>query len=133
MSWEQGRAVIEQLLREGSLQRVTASREHAERLVAQARRHLLSAQTIADSDPDGAYAALYDAARKALTAVLANQGLRPTTQGGHRAVYDAVRAQLDPPLGGRLRPFDRMRRQRHDVEYHRSMRRSSRARTSSTM
>lgn len=26
-------------------------------------------------------------------------------------------AQLDPPLGAQLRPFDRMRRRRHEVEY----------------
>jgi hypothetical protein len=60
---------------------------------------------------------VYDAARKALTAMLENQGLRPTTRGGHLAVYEAARAQLDPPMGQMLRPFDRMRRQRHDVEY----------------
>jgi hypothetical protein len=29
----------------------------------------------------------------------------------------AVRAQLDPPLGQTLLPFDRMRRTRHEVEY----------------
>jgi hypothetical protein len=28
-----------------------------------------------------------------------------------------VKAQLDPPMGQQLRPFDRMRRQRHDAEY----------------
>jgi len=65
----------------------------------------------------GAYALLYDAARKALTAILENQGLRPTSRGGHLAVYHAVRAQLDPPMGRTLLPFDRMRRRRHDVEY----------------
>jgi hypothetical protein len=54
---------------------------------------------------------------QALTAVLENQGLRPTTRGGHLAVYEAIRAQLDPPLGQTLRPFDRIRRRRHDVEY----------------
>lgn len=59
---------------------------------------------------------LYDAARKALTAILENQGLRPTSRGGHLAVYHAVRAQLDPPMGRVLLPFDRMRRRRHDVE-----------------
>ena len=48
--------------------------------------------------------------------MLENQGLRPTTRGGHLAVYDATRAQLDPPMGQALRPFDRMHRQRHDVE-----------------
>lgn len=35
----------------------------------------------------------------ALTAVLENQGLRPTSRGGHIAPYAAVAAQLDPPLG----------------------------------
>ncbi|MGH6653756.1 MAG: hypothetical protein ACRDVE_00965, partial [Actinocrinis sp.] len=36
---------------------------------------------------------------------------------GHLAVLDAVTAQLDPPLGQALRPFDRMRRRRNDAEY----------------
>jgi hypothetical protein len=43
------------------------------------------------------------------------QQLPPHEQ--HLAVYDALRAQLDPPLGSTMLPFDRMRRQRHDVEY----------------
>jgi hypothetical protein len=37
--------------------------------------------------------------------------------GGHLAVYEATRVQLDPPMGQVIRPFDRIRRQRHDVEY----------------
>ena len=117
MRWEQGRATLEQMLAAQELQRVPASREHADRLLAESHRHLASARGISDSDPEGAYQLLYDGLRKALTAVLANQGLRPTTSGGHRAVYTAVAAQLDPPLGGILRPFDRMRRQRHEIEY----------------
>jgi hypothetical protein len=32
-------------------------------------------------------------------------------------VLEAVGAQLDPPLGQVLRPFDRMRRRRNDAEY----------------
>lgn len=71
------------------------------------------------TDPVGAYQLLYDAARKALCAVLENQGLRATSRGGHIAVFDAVSAQLDPPLGQVLRPFDRMRRRRNDAEYSR--------------
>ena len=117
MRWEQGRAGIDRMLADSELQRVPASREQAESLIAQARIHLSSAASICDQDPPGTYALVYDAARKALTAVLENQGLRPTTRGGHLAAYDAARAQLDPPLGKILRPFDRMRRQRHDAEY----------------
>ncbi|GLC11356.1 hypothetical protein [Mycobacterium kiyosense] len=60
---------------------------------------------------------MYDAARKALAAVLENEGLRATSRGGHIAVLEAVRAQLEPPLGGKLMPFDRMRRRRNVIEY----------------
>jgi hypothetical protein len=115
--WNQGRDVVERMLGDGQLQRVPPSREHADYLVAQARRHLTSAAEVCEEDPEGGYALVYDAARKALTAALESQGLRPTTRGGHLATYEAVRAQLDPPMGGVMRPFDRMRRQRHDAEY----------------
>jgi hypothetical protein len=114
--WNQGREVIDRMLADSELQRVPASREHADRLVLRARVHLVSANEISEGDPAGGYTLVYDAARKALTAVLENQGLRPTTRGGHLAVHEATRAQLDPPMGQVLRPFDRIRRQRHDVE-----------------
>jgi hypothetical protein len=117
MRWNQGRDTIDRMLADSELQRVLASREHADRLIRQARTHLISADGICADDPAGGYALVYDAARKALTAVLENQGLRPTTRGGHLAVYEAARAQLDPPMGQVIRSFDRIRRQRHDVEY----------------
>jgi hypothetical protein len=117
MRWEQGRGVIEDLLVDGHLQRVPASRAQADLLIGQARTHVASAGSIAAADPPGAYQLCYDGARKALVAVLENQGLRPTSRGGHVAVYEAVSAQLDPPLGKVLAPFNRMRRRRHDSEY----------------
>jgi hypothetical protein len=117
MRWEQGRAVIERMLANGELQRVPVSREQADRLLAQARVHVVSALQVCDADPPGGYALAYDAARKALTAILENEGLRPTTRGGHLAVVEAVRAQLDPPMGRMLRQFNRMRTRRHDAEY----------------
>lgn len=117
MRWEQGRAAVDRMIVDKELERVPPSRRQADRLLAQSDRHLVSADRICDDDPEGAYALVYDAARKALAAILENEGLRPTTRGGHLAVYDAVRAQLDPPLGWIMRPFDRMRRQRHDAEY----------------
>lgn len=117
MRWNQGREVIDRMLADRELQRVPASNEQARSLIAQARKHLDSAAKVCESDPDGGYALVYDAARKALTAILENQGLRPTSRGGHLAVYHAVRAQLEPPMGAKLRPFDRIRRQRNVVEY----------------
>jgi HEPN domain len=115
--WNQGRATVEKLVAEGELQRVPASREHADQLITQARKDLSSAKLLCDSNPKRAYESLYDAARMALTAVLENEGLRPTSRGGHVAPYSAVAAQLDPPMGAVLRPFDRMRRTRNRSEY----------------
>jgi hypothetical protein len=115
--WNQGRATIEKLIADGELQRVPPSREHADQLITQARKDLSSAELLRDSNPKRAYESLYDAARMALTAVLENQGLRATSRGGHIAPYSAVAAQLDPPMGTVLRPFDRMRRTRNRSEY----------------
>ncbi|WP_034089442.1 hypothetical protein [Streptacidiphilus albus] len=117
MKWQQGRAALEGMLARKELERVPASREQADNLLAQASNHLTAAQAIVAIDAIGAYQLLYDAARKALVAVLENQGLRPTSRGGHIAVLEAVSAQLDPPLGAALRPFDRMRRRRNQAEY----------------
>ncbi|MDR0848879.1 MAG: HEPN domain-containing protein [Propionibacteriaceae bacterium] len=117
MRWEQGRAVIDKMLADGHLQKVPPSRERAEALLAQARNHLATAQQAASDDPEGAYALLYDAARKSLAAMLENQGLRVTSRGGHLGLYDAVSAQLVPPLGAVFRPFERLRRHRNALEY----------------
>jgi len=117
MRWNQGRATVDRLIADGELQRVPPSREHADQLLAQAHKDLMSAELLRDSNPKRAYESLYDAARMALTAVLENQGLRPTSRGGHIAPYAAISAQLDPPMGTVLRPFDRMRRTRNRSEY----------------
>jgi HEPN domain len=117
MRWNQGRATVDKLVADGELQRVPPSREHADQLLAQARKDLASADLLCGSNPKRAYESLYDAARMALTAVLENQGLRPTSRGGHIAPYAAVSAQLDPSASAVLRPFDRMRRTRNRSEY----------------
>jgi hypothetical protein len=64
-----------------------------------------------------AYAAVYDAIRKALSALLQAQGLRATTKRGHLAVMDAMHAQFGPSMGAILRPVDRIRVTRHEDEY----------------
>jgi hypothetical protein len=117
MTWNKGQPVIERLLAAGHLEQVTADPAEAEYLIARARRHLLTADREADDDPEIAYDALYAAARKALTAVLRQQGLRPTRAGGHEAVIEAADAQLVPPLDGVLRPYRRLRRQRGQGDY----------------
>lgn len=83
-----------------------------------AEKHLKSALAIADSDPDGSYALLYDAARKSLAAVLQTQGLRATSRGGHYAIPEAIAAQFTkPPPSDDFRSFGRLRRTRNQIEY----------------
>jgi hypothetical protein len=118
MTWAAGRATIDRLLEADELQRITPDQSTARRLVDSATRHLASAATLADDDPEAAFATSYDAARKACSALLEAQGLRTTTRGGHIAVRDAVTAQFGDLSGGEaLRPFDRLRRRRNDIEY----------------
>jgi hypothetical protein len=78
-------AQIEQLLREGELERVALSPALAQRLLDEVNRHLGSAELVSESDPTGAFELAYDGARKACAALLAVQGLPSTTRGGHVA------------------------------------------------
>lgn len=83
----------------------------------QAQTHLGSASALLPLDPTGAFAILYDAARKALGAVLAKQGLRATSRHGHRATQEAIEAQLGPNARQVVRAFRALRLRRHDAEY----------------
>lgn len=99
------------------LAQVTANEELAHRLIATARQHLVSVRLLTDTDPYLAYVAVYDAIRKALSALLQIQGLRATTSGGHLAIMHAVQAQFGASMGAILRPVDRIRVTRHEAEY----------------
>ena len=114
--WGTGREDVEAMVAAGDLEQVAPSAENATRLLAEAERHLRSAELVADADPAGGYDLLYAAARKAMAAALAVQGLRATSKGGHIAVQEAVTAQLGRS-GSVVRPFGRLRRTRNDADY----------------
>jgi hypothetical protein len=105
------------MLDRGELAQVVADLGMANRLISSAKRHLRSAEMVGKEDPELAYAAIHDAARKAMAAMLQAQGLRPTTAGGHLAVQHAVKAQFGASMGKLLRPVDRIRTTRHAAEY----------------
>lgn len=111
--WTRGEATVERLLTDGELQTLTGAHADGMPWVEKARRTVTTALAAADSDPDSAYILAYDAARFAATAVLVQQGLRPTTRGGHYALDVAVRDQV----GGPFTAFGGMRRQRNELEY----------------
>ena len=113
MRWAPGEAVIERLIDDRRLQRVSGAQADGAALLARARRTAETAQAIATDDPDSAYVLAYDATRQACTALLAHQGLRPTTQGGHYAVEEAMRVQF----GDAFRAVGTLRRRRNELEY----------------
>lgn len=91
--WTRGEAEVEQLIASKQLQRVIGGQATGAHLLQKASRTLETAGEIVGQDPDSAYVLAYDAARYSGTAILAHQGLRPTTSGGHYAVEVALRAQ----------------------------------------
>jgi uncharacterized protein (UPF0332 family) len=113
--WNKGSDVIERLLVDRHLERVPADDDTVAALIATAKRHIASATAAATSDPEGAFSLAYDASRKTATALLAHQGLRPTTAGGHICIVEAMNAQF-PGVAG-LKSIDRLRRRRNQAEY----------------
>ena len=111
--WKTGEAEIESLVASGELQKLTGEAANGQRLLTKAATTLTTARSAVESDPDSAFVLAYDASRQALTALLAHQGLRPTTKGGHYAVERAARAQF----GQGFRQFGALRRRRNELEY----------------
>ena len=111
--WPRGEAEVEQLIAAKQLQRVVGGQANGEHLMEKAARTVATAGEIARDDPDSAYVLAYDAARYSATALLAQQGLRPTTSGGHYVVEVALRAQF----GDGFRGFGAIRRRRNELEY----------------
>jgi len=81
--------------------------------------HLRSAETLAESDPRLAYAACHDAVRKALTAHMSANGLRPKAgEGAHVAVISYGRERMQGLIDADvLDELDTLRRVRRVAEY----------------
>lgn len=118
LDWRPDAPATDFLLGRGQIERVVADPDHAQIVLGEARKHLRSARLLAGTDDDAAaFVTAYDAARKALSAMLAVQGLRTKGgDGGHRVLGELMQAQL-PTCKAVLREFDWMRQKRNDTEY----------------
>lgn len=111
--WTIGEAVIEALLAKRHLEHVIGDAANGEPWLEKATTTLESARLVTATDPLSAYVLNYDAARCVCVGVLAQQGLRPTADGGHYAVEQAIVAQFRDAFG----IFGSLRRGRNRVEY----------------
>ncbi|MGQ0824683.1 MAG: HEPN domain-containing protein [Actinomycetota bacterium] len=117
MSWTPGADRVRELLDASELEQIEPSTDVANRLMIEATRHVASAEAIsAVGDTSGAYSLAYDALRKSAASLLAVQGLRATSRGGHIAVQDTVIAQFGDTVRC-FRAFSRLRRNRNRFEY----------------
>ena len=91
MKWTRGRETVDGLLAEGRLEPVTGAEADGSEWLVSAQALLESAKREHDANPEAAYVLAYDAARKASTALLAQQGLRTKTAAHHVTVEQVVR------------------------------------------
>lgn len=103
------------LLRQGLIEKVAPDPTSARTRLTEAARHLEGAEMIVDVDPSGAYQLAYNAARKAIVAVMQADGVRITAQQGGHTVAGRYAAGLSNAEV--FTAFDRMRRNRNRSEY----------------
>ncbi len=116
MKWTRGRATVDRLLAESRLEPVSGAAADGTTWLVSAEALLESARRESARNPEAAYVLAYDAARKAWTALVVQQGLRPKTVGHHvtveqvvRALYRQRRRRFGPsrPLSGPRTPHPR--------------------------
>jgi hypothetical protein len=85
------RQQFDRLLAAGHVERVQGAQADGASWLDRARRGP-GPRIIAETAPDGSVVLAYDAARQACVALLAQQGLRRTTVGGHYVIEEIIRA-----------------------------------------
>lgn len=113
MTWQRGATEVETFISVGELAIVEPSNAHARRLLTEARTAIRSAEMLQTDDPGSAFALAYSAARNAASALLAEQGLKPTHTGGHVVVQDTAKVQFNGPF----KRFSRFRQRRNSQQY----------------
>lgn len=111
--WSHGESVVQGLLDQGDLEQIGPESSNGLDYLQQAVGTLAVARAALGIDLRAAYVNAYDAARLAGTALLIQQGLRPTSKGGHWAVEKALGAQFNTVFRG----FGNIRRRRNVLEY----------------
>lgn len=92
MSKDEFRKLVSSILEKRELTALLTSSKEADQLLAQSKNHINSAQMIKASDPEGAVQLAYDAARKSISALLNEVGLRVHERAGSHASFLKVAA-----------------------------------------
>lgn len=112
MRWSTGEVTVHRLLEQGHIEWVHGAQADGGLWLERARRGLFAAQIVAEAAPDSSVILAAHAARQACIALLAQQGLRPTTAGGQHALEEATFAQF----GATMRAYGGLHRRRNELE-----------------
>lgn len=111
--------VVDELVRDGQLEKAPPDPRAADRMLEEATRHVEAVRLISEVDRSGAYVLCYDAARKAITALLLANGFRALAVPGSHATIARAALSLASSVTdrSRLRLLNEMRRHRNRAEY----------------
>jgi hypothetical protein len=108
---------IGELLDAGRLEIVPPDRVVAELRLERAAHHLTTAAALIAVDGEVAYTALYDAARKSVTAHMLTHGIRVRSGAGAHEVVGIYAIERIPDLTGGVAQYQRLRRTRNRSEW----------------
>lgn len=123
----EGSAWLRAAIAEARASRVRPNMARAGELITIARKHIGSAERVAESDPTLALTACHDAVRKAIDGHAGARGVRiENVPGHHKLVLDYARYEIEAVDDDALREADRLRDRRNEFEYARSPERALR-------
>lgn len=103
----------------GHVSKVTPNPTRSDNLLRQAKTHISSARTLAESDPTLALAGTHDGVRKAIDADAGALGYRfENKPGAHKRVLEYGAVAIGPSVeSDDFDKADRLRSRRHEAEY----------------
>ena len=106
------------LVDSGQLKRESgAGADQVNRLISRAKKDLVSAQKLLESDQAAAMDLVYKAYFHAANALLRRNGLRPGPVRQHLGVLTATERLLGKDQSAFIATFDRLRKRRNEFEY----------------
>jgi len=109
---------LDDLLREGAVERVDANRKHAEDTLRLAQRDIkVAGDNLRDGNYDWVLAISYNAMLSAARALMTSQGYRPSGESKHVSVVRFIEETLGGGHENMVLTLDRLRKRRHKVVY----------------